>query len=68
MPADFQKAIQTTLIGVANTYFFLDDILIVSKGGFEEHKSLVRECLKKIDGQNLTLNRDKCHFANKENE
>ena len=39
MPAEFQKAMDYTLIGPKNTYCFLNDILIVSKGSLEEHKS-----------------------------
>ena len=31
LPAEFQKAVGYTLIGLKNTYYFLDDILIVSK-------------------------------------
>ena len=38
MPAEFQKAMDYTLIGLKNTFCFLDDILIVSKGSVEEHK------------------------------
>ena len=36
MPAEFQKAMDYTLIGLQNTYCFLDDILIVSKGSLTE--------------------------------
>ena len=39
MPAEFQKAMDYNLIGLKNTYCFLDDILIVSRGSLEEHKS-----------------------------
>ena len=39
MPPEFQKARDYTLINLKNTYCFLDDILIVSKGSLEEHKS-----------------------------
>ena len=35
MPAEFQKAMDYTLVGLTNTYCFLDDILIVSKGSKE---------------------------------
>ena len=31
MPAEFQKAKDYTLIGLSNTSFYLEDILIVSK-------------------------------------
>ena len=37
MPAEFQKAIDYTLIGLKNTFCFLEDKLIVSKGSKEDH-------------------------------
>ena len=37
MPAEFQKAMDDTLIGLKNTCLFFDDILIVSKGSEEQH-------------------------------
>ena len=59
MPAEFQKAIDCTLAGLENTFCFLDDILIVSRGGIEKHLDLVR----KLDQENLRINLAKCHFA-----
>ena len=63
MPAEFQKAIDCTLAGLNNTFCFLDDILIVSRGGIEQHLDLVRKCLTKPDQENLRINLAKCHFA-----
>ena len=62
MPAEFQKAMDYTLIGLKNTYWFLDDILIVNKGSLEEHKCYVMSCLKRLDDENLRINLPKCHF------
>ena len=45
MPAEFQKAIDNTLINLPNTFCFLDDILIASRGTKEEHMALVNACL-----------------------
>ena len=53
MPAEFQKAMDYTLIGLKNTYCFLDDILIVSEGSLEEHKTYVVNCLKRLDDKIL---------------
>ena len=64
MPAEFQKAIDCTLAGLDNTFCFLDDILIVSRGGIEKHLDLVRKCLIKLNQENLRINLAKCHFAN----
>ena len=63
MPAEFQKAVDYTLISLKNTYCFLDDILIVSKGSLEEHKSYVMNCLKRFDDENFRINLPKCHFG-----
>ena len=63
MPAEIQKAIDCTLAGLDNTFCFLDDILIVSRGGIEKHLDLVRKSLIKLDQENLRINLPKCHFA-----
>ena len=63
LPADFRKAIDGTLAGLNNTFCFLDDILIVSRGRIEHQLDLVRKCLIKLDQQNLRINLAQCHFA-----
>ena len=63
MPAEFEKAMDYTLIGLKNTFCFLDDILIVSKGSEDDHFQLVLDCLRKLDADNLRINLPKCHFA-----
>ena len=63
MPAEFQKAMDYSLIGLKNTYCFLDDILIVSKGSLEKHKSYVMNCLQRLDDENLRISLPKCHFG-----
>ena len=67
MPAEFQKAIDCTLAGLDNTFCFLDDILIVSRGAIEKHLDLVRKSLIKLDQENLQINLAKCHFAKEKN-
>ena len=66
MPAEFQKAMDYTLVGLPNTYCFLDDIIIVSTGTETDHLAYVTKCLKKLDEDNLRLNLQKCHFAKTE--
>ena len=63
MPAEFHKAMDYTVIGLRNTYCFLDDILIVSKGSKAEHIQYVLKCLKRLDDENLWINLPKCHFS-----
>ena len=68
MPAAFQKAMDFTLVGLQNTYCFLDDIIVVSRGSKEEHLKLAYTFLKKLDEDNLRINLPKCHFAKTEIE
>ena len=63
MPAEFPKAIDCTLADLTNTFCFLDDILMVSRGRTEDHLYIVRKCLMKLDQENLRINLAKCHFA-----
>ena len=65
MPAEFQKALDTTLIGTMYTYCFLDDI-IVSKGTIEINKKFFYKCLEKLDKENFSVIMKKCHFAKSE--
>ena len=63
MPAEFQKAIDCTLSGLNNTFCFLDDILVASRGRIENQLNLVRKILIKFDQENLCINLAKCHYA-----
>ena len=62
MPAEFQKAMDRTLNHAENTFCFLDDILILSKGSEEEHEKLTMNVLEKLDKENLALKLSKCEF------
>ena len=63
MPAEFQKAMDYTLVGLSNTYCSLDNIIVVSKGNKESHLKYVYDCLRKLEADNLRINLSKCHFA-----
>ena len=63
MPVELQKAIDCILAGLDNTFCFLDDILIVSRGGIEKHLDLLRKCLIKLDQENLRINLAKFCFV-----
>ena len=63
MPAEFKKAMDYTLVGLSNTYCFLDDIIVASKGSKESHLKYIYECLQKLEVINLHINLSKCHFA-----
>ena len=66
--AEFEKAMDYTLVGLQNTYSFLDDIIIVCKGFASDHLSYDAKCLKKLDEENLRNNFQKSHFAKTEAE
>ena len=62
IPAELQKAMDRTLNQFKNTFCFLDDILIVSKGKATDHEKLVRDVLQKLNDENLALKITKCEF------
>ena len=68
MPAEFQKAIDLTLTNCTNTYAYLADILIMTKGSLDVHKQKMQPVLKKLDEENLAISLDKCKFACKQVE
>ena len=63
MPAEFQKAIDKTLYNLTNTFSFLDDIIIVTGRGIQNHKEKLFKCLDRLNEENLAINLNKCHFA-----
>ena len=68
MPAEFQKAVDLTLTNCTNTYAYLDDILVVTKGNKELHQQKLKAVLDKLDEENLAISLEKCKFAYKEIE
>ena len=63
MPAEFQKAIDKILFNLSNTFCFLDDIIIVTEGGLQNHIEKLFKCLDRLNEENLAVNLNKCHFA-----
>ena len=68
MPAEFQKAMDCTLIRLKNTYCFLDDFLIVSKRSEEDHEQIVCYFLERHDEEYRRFNLPKCHLAKLETD
>ena len=68
MPAEFQKAIDLKLTNCKNTYAYLDDILIITKGTVEKHKDTLEKFIHKLDEENLAISLDKCKCACKQIE
>ena len=68
MLAEFQRAMDYTLVGLKNMHFFLDDILIDSRGYLENQMNLVYNCLRKLDVNDLSISLAKFHFGKTEIE
>ena len=68
MPEEFQKAVDLTLTNCNNTYAYLDDILIVTKGTIETHRQKLQTGLTKLDEENLAISLEKCKFECKQVE
>ena len=67
-PTEFKKTMEYTLIGLKNTYCFLDDNLIVGKRSEEDHNKYALNRLKRLDDENFRINLSKCHFAKRDLE
>ena len=68
MPPVFQKIMNQILINVQNTFTFINDILIVTKGTKEQHITKVEEVLKVLDEAGIRLKLKKCKFAQEKTE
>ena len=47
---------------------YIDDLLIITKGTYEEHIKVVEQVLQRMKGKDLQINIDKSHFAVQEVE
>ena len=64
MPAEFQKAMDCTLRGLEGVKCNLDDILVVTKGEFEEHNKLVDQVMQRLNEEGwAALKLSKCEFS-----
>ena len=64
MPAEFRKLVDFTVIGLDNTFCYLDNILIVSKGTYDNYMTLVKNFPHGIVEENFRINLRKCHMLN----
>ena len=55
MPPEFQKIMDNTLHATKNTFVFLDDILVITKGNKETHMKTVEEVLNVLDQTGIRL-------------
>ena len=68
MQNEFQKAMDMELSNIPNTYVFLDDIMIVTKGNQETHYKAERKIPTKLNEANIRLKWEKCKLAQSEIE
>jgi hypothetical protein len=67
-PDIFQAIMQDLLGDLEYARAYIDDILIISKGTFEEHLAQISEVLKRLDNAGFRANVRKCSFAEAELE
>ena len=63
MPPEFQKITDKLLHNTRNTFAFIDDILIVTKGTKQQHMEKVEEVLTILDEAGIRLKLEKCKIA-----
>ena len=62
MPNEFQRVMDSLLKEIAFTNCYIDDILIASRGSFNEHKAILTKILNILDNKNMAVKWDKCAF------
>ena len=68
MPNEFQRVMDSTLGNVPFTNCYLDDILVASKGSFNDHKKIAYKILYTLDSYNFKVKWAKCKLFQKEIE
>ena len=63
MPTEFQKAMDCTLQGLEGVIYYLDDILVVTKGKVEDHNVLVERVMSRLNEEGWALKLSTCEFS-----
>ena len=66
MPNEFQRVMDSTLGNNPFINSYLDEILVASKGSFNDHKKIVYKILYNLDSYNIAVKWAKCKFFQKE--
>lgn len=61
-PEHFQRRMSKTLSGLTGVVCLIDDVLVYGKTR-EEHDERLRKVLLRLQNSGVTLNHEKCHFA-----
>ena len=62
MPPEFQKILDTILHNLQNTFAFIEDILIVTKGTKQQYTTKVEEVIKVLDEAGDLLKLEKAEY------
>ena len=62
----FQAKVNELLGDIEGLYAYIDDILLTTKGSFEEHLQQLRTCFQRFRNAGLKVNANKCSFRLKE--
>ena len=65
-PSHFSKIMHHVLGDMENTLFYLDDIIIFSKGSKQKHLDCLKKVLTRLHAVNLKINVAKCDFFKRE--
>ena len=60
-PIHFKKTLNKTHDIIPNKFNFLDDILLMTRGNFLEHKSDIHLIIKRLDEENLAIKLEKAY-------
>ena len=67
-PDIFQKNMSELMAGLEFCRAYLDDLLIISKGDFEQHLKQLEQALTQLSEAGLKINASKSHFCQTELE
>ena len=62
-PQHSKKTLDKTLENIDNKFYFLDDLLIITKGSPHDHELDIHKDLSRLDKVNLAMKLEKCEFA-----
>ena len=66
--AIFQEKMNKLFAGLEYIRAYIDDLLIISKGSFEDHLDKLEQVLNKLKAAGLKINASKSYFAQEELE
>ena len=68
MPLEIQKILDQLLLNIRNTFAFIEELLIVTKGSKEQHMEKLEEVMRTLDEAGFRLKLEKCKSAQEQTE